>query len=300
MSEEWEAYALRYAERAGRTRADSFILDDDHASPHDIDYYVWLLRSGDRTIVRGHGLRRRRGGAPRPPDPARPGRGAAALRRAPRGRGHGDRHAPALRPRRRPGALPAGDPTPPGGRDGLRHGAVHVPRGAADALHGRARVRDGAPPLRGPGGVPRGRRGGGAGRHGAPGRRPLPRAPGGAGAHAGGLAGARLGCGALLRELGPGEALPHRRGRGGHAPRLPAHPLARLLARARGAGPRPAGAAALPGGRGRARRLAAPTRGRWRGSTPQAGSPEARSSRIHPSPSSIAPAGRYSQPNAPR
>ena len=51
MSEEWEAYALRYADRPGRTRADSFILDDDHASPHDMDYYVWLLRSGERTIV---------------------------------------------------------------------------------------------------------------------------------------------------------------------------------------------------------------------------------------------------------
>ena len=48
---EWEAFALRYAERGGRTRADSFIFDDDHASPHDIDYYVWLLRSGARAIV---------------------------------------------------------------------------------------------------------------------------------------------------------------------------------------------------------------------------------------------------------
>ncbi len=51
MSGEWEAFALRYGERAGRMRADSFIFDDDHASPHPIDYYVWLLRSGERTIV---------------------------------------------------------------------------------------------------------------------------------------------------------------------------------------------------------------------------------------------------------
>ena len=48
---EWEAFALRYAERGGRTRADSFIFDEDHASPHDMDYYVWLLRSEGRAIV---------------------------------------------------------------------------------------------------------------------------------------------------------------------------------------------------------------------------------------------------------
>ena len=51
MSGEWEVFALRYGERAGRTRADSFVFDDDHAGPHPIDYYVWLLRSGGRTIV---------------------------------------------------------------------------------------------------------------------------------------------------------------------------------------------------------------------------------------------------------
>lgn len=51
MSALWEAYALKYADRPGRTRADSFLLDDDHASPHDMDYFVWLLRSSERTIV---------------------------------------------------------------------------------------------------------------------------------------------------------------------------------------------------------------------------------------------------------
>jgi glyoxylase-like metal-dependent hydrolase (beta-lactamase superfamily II) len=48
---EWEVHALRYADRLGRTRADSFVMDDDHASPHPIDYYVWLLRSEGRTIL---------------------------------------------------------------------------------------------------------------------------------------------------------------------------------------------------------------------------------------------------------
>ncbi len=46
----WEVYALRYAERAARVRADSFLFDD-HASPHPIDYFLWLLRRGDRVIV---------------------------------------------------------------------------------------------------------------------------------------------------------------------------------------------------------------------------------------------------------
>lgn len=51
MEDLWDVTALRYADRPGRTRADSFLLDDDHAGPHDMDYFVWVLRSGDRRIV---------------------------------------------------------------------------------------------------------------------------------------------------------------------------------------------------------------------------------------------------------
>lgn len=51
MDRLWEVYALKYAERNSRTRADSFIFDDDHASQHDMDYFVWVLKSGDKTIV---------------------------------------------------------------------------------------------------------------------------------------------------------------------------------------------------------------------------------------------------------
>jgi glyoxylase-like metal-dependent hydrolase (beta-lactamase superfamily II) len=47
----WEAHAVKYAERNTRTRQDSFILDDDHASPHDMDYFVWVLRSLGRVIL---------------------------------------------------------------------------------------------------------------------------------------------------------------------------------------------------------------------------------------------------------
>ncbi|QKV19101.1 N-acyl homoserine lactonase family protein [Oricola thermophila] len=51
MSDTYEVYALKYAERNGRTRADSFLFDDDHASPHAMDYFVWVIRNDDRTIV---------------------------------------------------------------------------------------------------------------------------------------------------------------------------------------------------------------------------------------------------------
>ncbi len=65
-SETYEILALKYAERSNRTRADSFIFDDDHASEHTIDYFVWLVRNDNRTIVvdtgydRPEGLRRGR------------------------------------------------------------------------------------------------------------------------------------------------------------------------------------------------------------------------------------------------
>lgn len=51
MDKLWEVYAIKYAERNSRTRADSFIFDDDHASPHEMDYFIWVLKSGDQTIV---------------------------------------------------------------------------------------------------------------------------------------------------------------------------------------------------------------------------------------------------------
>ncbi|WP_018698268.1 N-acyl homoserine lactonase family protein [Amorphus coralli] len=51
MSEVYEVHALKYAERNARTRADSFLFDDDHAAPHAMDYFLWVLRSDRRTIV---------------------------------------------------------------------------------------------------------------------------------------------------------------------------------------------------------------------------------------------------------
>ncbi len=51
MSDVWEIFALKYAERNTRTRADSFIMDPHHDTPHEMDYYIWLLTNGTRSIL---------------------------------------------------------------------------------------------------------------------------------------------------------------------------------------------------------------------------------------------------------
>lgn len=48
---EWTVHAVKYAERNARTRADSFIFDDNHNAPHAMDYFMWVLRNGDQTIL---------------------------------------------------------------------------------------------------------------------------------------------------------------------------------------------------------------------------------------------------------
>ena len=47
----WQVHALRYAERNERTRADSFLFDADPGAPHPMDYFVWVLANGARTVV---------------------------------------------------------------------------------------------------------------------------------------------------------------------------------------------------------------------------------------------------------
>lgn len=51
MSETYEILAVKYAERLNRIRAESFIMADDHLSPHPMDFFVWVVRNGQRTIV---------------------------------------------------------------------------------------------------------------------------------------------------------------------------------------------------------------------------------------------------------
>jgi glyoxylase-like metal-dependent hydrolase (beta-lactamase superfamily II) len=52
MNAVWEVYALRYAETLARSARENFIhWHDIHDSPMPLDYFVWLLRRGDRVIL---------------------------------------------------------------------------------------------------------------------------------------------------------------------------------------------------------------------------------------------------------
>ncbi|GMQ74961.1 MAG: hypothetical protein BMS9Abin01_0204 [Gammaproteobacteria bacterium] len=50
-NEIYEVFALRYAKRINRTRAENFKAADDHDAPMPIDYYLWVVRNDSRTIV---------------------------------------------------------------------------------------------------------------------------------------------------------------------------------------------------------------------------------------------------------
>ncbi len=47
----WEVYAIKYADRPGRTRADSFLFDDQHDLPHEMDYFLWVIRNREQVIL---------------------------------------------------------------------------------------------------------------------------------------------------------------------------------------------------------------------------------------------------------
>lgn len=58
----WEAYAIRYGRHAARTRRESFLgLDAHDAAPWPLDYFVWLLRDGARSVVVDTGFDRAEG-----------------------------------------------------------------------------------------------------------------------------------------------------------------------------------------------------------------------------------------------
>ncbi len=61
MNDHWEVYALKYAQRMERSRYDSFIFDDNHDAPHAMDYFIWLLRNGEQTILVDTGYDRAEG-----------------------------------------------------------------------------------------------------------------------------------------------------------------------------------------------------------------------------------------------
>jgi len=50
-TETYEILAIKYAERTDRKRVESFIAADDHDAPHQIDFFIWVIRNQRRTIV---------------------------------------------------------------------------------------------------------------------------------------------------------------------------------------------------------------------------------------------------------
>lgn len=51
MQPVYEALALRYATVQARTKGENFIFPDDHAAPMPIDFYVFVIRNAERTIL---------------------------------------------------------------------------------------------------------------------------------------------------------------------------------------------------------------------------------------------------------
>ncbi len=47
----YEILALKYGTHQNRTRIDNFLFADDHASHSPIDYFVWVIRNAERTIL---------------------------------------------------------------------------------------------------------------------------------------------------------------------------------------------------------------------------------------------------------
>ena len=174
-TETYEILAIKYGEFTSRRRFESFITADDHDAPHPIDYFVWLIRNANRTILVDCGFDEaegtKRGRAHRPHARRRAGdarRLAARVEQLIVSHLHYD-HAGTLR------RLPQ-RPLPSAGRgDGVRHRPLHVPQPPALSLHRRPRLRDGAQRLFRPRDLPRRRRRGGTGHHRAQGRRPQPR-----------------------------------------------------------------------------------------------------------------------------
>ena len=47
----YEVYALRYGARTDWTRAKSYLNDADPNAPDAIEYFLWVIRNAERTIV---------------------------------------------------------------------------------------------------------------------------------------------------------------------------------------------------------------------------------------------------------
>src|SRR5262245_42764745 len=50
-SQLYEVFALRYARFADPTQGTVLMFPDDHAAPMPLDFFIWVIRGGGRTIV---------------------------------------------------------------------------------------------------------------------------------------------------------------------------------------------------------------------------------------------------------
>ena len=51
MSETYEIYAIKYAQRDGVARDHFIVASDPHDAPMPMDYFVWVIKSPERSIV---------------------------------------------------------------------------------------------------------------------------------------------------------------------------------------------------------------------------------------------------------
>jgi glyoxylase-like metal-dependent hydrolase (beta-lactamase superfamily II) len=58
MPETYEVLAVKYAHHKERTRIDNFMLPDDHGNHEPIDYFLWVIRNSNRTIIVDTGMDR--------------------------------------------------------------------------------------------------------------------------------------------------------------------------------------------------------------------------------------------------
>ncbi len=50
-AETYEVFAVYYAAKDDRQRHENFLASDPHTGPMPLDYYLWVIRNADRTIV---------------------------------------------------------------------------------------------------------------------------------------------------------------------------------------------------------------------------------------------------------
>jgi len=54
----YEVYAIRYATFAERRLYENFIQRDVHDGPMPLDFYIWLIKDGERNILVDTGFNR--------------------------------------------------------------------------------------------------------------------------------------------------------------------------------------------------------------------------------------------------